>query len=326
MTTPQEQLAEALVSAAGSHGAVDEYLELAAEALMEAAADSDQPVGEMLIRAIPELPIDLLAVPGTHERRAGVGYEVRTDRSLEDLAFVADPGLFDDFSLDPNTVHHALEASNTALHGLEVFGSALRVSVAELLQLRNLSGLVGAVVVSELERLSDGKLMSNPHQDGYPDLLAQTPDALVYQERLHAEGRSSAKEAWTNPGFGGVEVKATMGNVPPASEIPKPGIGDERGPTIRSFDWKAHHRETNNLLAIAWDFIDGIPTMSAAFYRNDLVEDDWGRTVTPRAGGGRTTSVSVMKQSGVGKMAAGWLIRSLDDGMRNGLRSGRLLV
>jgi len=208
---------------------------------------------------------------------------------------------------------------------LEVLGSAGRVPIAELLKLRNLSGLVGAVVTKELERLSAGRLMSNPHQDGYPDLLAQTPGALAYQERIFAERRESAKDAWSNPGFGGVEVKATMGNVVRASEAPKPGLGDERGPTIRSFDWKAHHRETRNLLAVAWDFIDGVPTLSAALYRNDLNEDDWGRVVIPREGAGRTTSVSVMRKSGVRKMASGWLVRSLDEGVRDGLRSGGIL-
>jgi hypothetical protein len=166
----------------------------------------------------------------------------------------------------------------------------------------------------------------NPHQDGYPDLIALTPDAASYRKRIEVEGRMSDKEAWTSPDFGGVEVKATVGNTVPASQQPKPGIGEERSPLIVSFDWKAHHRETNNLLSVIWDFVDGVPTISAVFFRNDLVEDDWGNIVTPRSGGGRTTSVSVMKQSGVRKMAAGWLVRSYDDGQRSGLSNGRLLV
>ena len=81
---------------------------------------------------------------------------------------------------------------------------------------------------------------------------------------------------------------------------------------VNSFDWKAHHRETNNLIGILWDFIDEVPTIVAAFYRNDLVVDDWGNIVQPKEGGGRTTSVSIMNSGGITKMCAGW-IAVIDD-------------
>ena len=42
-------------------------------------------------------------------------------------------------------------------------------------------------------------------------------------------------------------------------------------------------------------------------YANDLSESDWGKTVTPRDGGGRTTSVSIMNKAGVGKMKNGMI-------------------
>ena len=76
---------------------------------------------------------------------------------------------------------------------------------------------------------------------------------------------------------------------------------------LTSFDWKAHHRETNNLLSIFWDFIDEIPTVIACFFRNDLTIDDWGKIVQPKKDGGRTTSVSIMSSKGVRKMCDGWL-------------------
>ena len=75
----------------------------------------------------------------------------------------------------------------------------------------------------------------------------------------------------------------------------------------KTFDWKAHHRNTNNLLSILWDFIDGIPAIAACFYRNDLTTDDWGKIVQPKSDGGRTTSVSIMTSSGVKKMCDGWI-------------------
>jgi hypothetical protein len=89
-------------------------------------------------------------------------------------------------------------------------------------------------------------------------------------------------------------------------------IGEQRIELVNSFDWKAHHRETNNLIGILWDFIDKVPTIVAAFYRNDLSIEDWGNIVRPVAGGGRTTSVSIMNSKDISKMCTGW-IAVIDD-------------
>lgn len=107
--------------------------------------------------------------------------------------------------------------------------------------------------------------------------------------------------------YGGVEVKATCGSTPAASVTPKPLIGEPRIDKLNSFDWKAHHRETNNLLSILWDFIGEVPTVVACFYRNDLTTADWGKIVQPKSEGGRTTSVSIMTSAGVKKMCEGWI-------------------
>ena len=112
--------------------------------------------------------------------------------------------------------------------------------------------------------------------------------------------------------FGGIEVKATCGTTPPASQVPKPLIGEQRINLLNSFDWKAHHRDTNNLIGILWDFIDEVPTIIAVFYSNNLSQEDWGRIVHPKVDGGRTTSVSIMNSSGVKKMCTSW-IAVLDD-------------
>jgi hypothetical protein len=76
---------------------------------------------------------------------------------------------------------------------------------------------------------------------------------------------------------------------------------------MRGYDWKAHHRETNNLVGIIWDFIDGIPHIVAVFFGNNLTENDWGKIVQPTEGGGRTTSVSIMSRDGVNKMYQNWI-------------------
>lgn len=151
----------------------------------------------------------------------------------------------------------------------------------------------------------------------YPDLLLiNNEERKAYFETLYTtvDGKKYPRDkALFSPyRYGGVEVKATCGSTPPASQVPKPLIGEQRIALVNSFDWKAHHRETNNLIGILWDFINEVPTIVAAFYRNDLVIDDWGEIVQPREGGGRTTSVSIMNSSGIKKMCAGW-VAVIDD-------------
>ena len=158
---------------------------------------------------------------------------------------------------------------------------------------------------------------SNLHQDGYPDLLLINNDERKrYFETLYTEvnGKKYPRDkALFSPYlYGGVEVKATCGSTPPANRVPKPLIGEQRIDLVTSFDWKAHHRETNHLIGILWDFINEVPTIAAAFYRDDLTIDDWGRIVQPRENGGRTTSVSIMTSAGVSKMCTGW-IAVIDD-------------
>lgn len=124
-----------------------------------------------------------------------------------------------------------------------------------------------------------------------------------------ADGKKYPKDkAFFSPyKYGGIEVKATCGNTPPAKKKPKPLIGEQRIALINSFDWKAHHRSTNNLIGILWDFYNEVPTIVAAFYRNDLTVDDWGKIIQPREDRGRTTSVSIMNANGIKKMCGGWL-------------------
>ncbi len=73
--------------------------------------------------------------------------------------------------------------------------------------------------------------------------------------------------------------------------LKKPVIGDTRIKSVTGYDWKAHHRETNNLMGIFWDFIKGVPMITALFYSPDLNQNDWGNIIQPRENGGRTTSV-----------------------------------
>ena len=123
-------------------------------------------------------------------------------------------------------------------------------------------------------------------------------------EKIRARGGMRDKSPFSPFKNGGIEIKATCGSVPTPIQcaklgIEKPGIGDTRIAVMRGYDWKAHHRETNNLVGILWDFLDGVPHIVAIFFGNTLTENDWGKIVQPKEGGGRTTSVSIMPRSGV---------------------------
>lgn len=219
--------------------------------------------------------------------------------------------------LTPSDIADAMNFANDALKELSDTTMRFDINIFETLGMRNLSGMIGEYFARSVQKISNGKLESNLHQDGYPDLLlVDTPEHKAYFDSLYTikNGRRYPidKEHFSPFKYGGIEVKATCGSTPPASKVPKPLIGEQRVSLINSFEWKAHHRTTNHLLAVLWDFIDGLPTYVAAFYQDDLVIDDWGEIVQPREGGGRTTSVSIMNREGIKKMCEKW-VAVIDD-------------
>ena len=214
--------------------------------------------------------------------------------------------------LSSQDVVDAMNYANTALKELSDTTMRFDINIFETLGMRNLSGMIGEYFARSVMRISNGKLESNLHQDGYPDLLlVDTQRKKSYFETLYTEKDGKRypidKEHFSPFKYGGIEVKATCGSTPPASRVPKPLIGEQRVSLINSFDWKAHHRTTNHLLAVLWDFIDGLPTYVAAFYQDNLKIEDWGEIVQPKEGGGRTTSVSIMNTQGISKMCRNWV-------------------
>ncbi|MGM9746015.1 MAG: hypothetical protein ACI30H_03550 [Paludibacteraceae bacterium] len=206
----------------------------------------------------------------------------------------------------------AIKMANKALHNLNESTKEFEINIFETLCMRNLSGLVGEYFSRCIMRVSKGNLQVNLHQDGYPDLLlTNTMEKRRYFTTLYIEknGRKYPKDkaSFSPYKYGGIEIKACCGSTPSATITPKPLIGEQRIQLITSFDWKAHHRNTNNLLAVLWDFIDGYPFIVAAFYQNALTPDDWGKIVQPKENGGRTTSVSIMGAKGIKKMCNNWI-------------------
>lgn len=211
--------------------------------------------------------------------------------------------------LTNNQVVNALKKTNEAMKELDDATNEFDVNIFEILQLRNLSGLVGEYLSKLIEIESEERLVNNPHQDGYPDLLdVGTKIKRDYYDSLFLNESNSIYKEHVSPfKYGGIEVKATIGSTPPAKKVAKPLVGEQRIAILNGLDWKSHHRETNNLIGILWDFIDGLPFIVGCFYSNELTEEDWGNIVSPKKGGGRTTSVSVMNASGIKKMCSNWI-------------------
>jgi transcriptional regulator with XRE-family HTH domain len=242
--------------------------------------------------------------------RDALEFYVADRRDADQLRYSAEAG----FILDPTLLVHAVKRANHTMEAIHDFTKVRDVPIFDLLGMRNLSSFVGEVFKRELAHLDSSHLFPNPHQDGYPDLCSLSAEGRSYVDERTRKGELASKEFWSPFPFGGLEVKATCGNTPPAKKRRKRALGEQRHDELSSLDWKAHHRETNFLIGLVWDFIDGLPTVVALFFRNDLSEEDWGEIVKPRDGGGRTTSVSIMKQGsrtnriGVKKMALGWIV------------------
>lgn len=219
----------------------------------------------------------------------------------------------DSFSqLDPETIRASIEGFDSAIKRLR----EIEVDIFGLLGMRNLSSFVGELFGSYLIKQSNGLFIKNPHQDGYPDLLLLDKFGKPHWESLTS--RSREKIPFSPFVMGGVEIKATVGSVPTPKEfakkkMTKPDIGDQRIAFLKGYDWKAHHRDTNNLFGFLWDFINGTPSIAAVFYSNQLQIEHWGKIIQPQVGGGRTTSVSIMTREGVSVMYQGWLVVLDDD-------------
>jgi hypothetical protein len=209
-------------------------------------------------------------------------------------------------SIDKQTVERAVKHSQKIINELYSF----EINIFQLLGMRNLSALIGEVFATCLIQENIDLCKKNPHQDGYPDILLM--DTLGLESWNQIEYLRD-KAPFSPFKTGGFEVKATCGSTPTpkickSNGCMKPEIGDQRITMIHGYDWKAHHRETNNLFGIFWDFLDGKPTIVAVFYSNNLTEKDWGKIIKPKKDGGRTTSLSIMNRNGVKKMYTNWIL------------------
>lgn len=240
------------------------------------------------------------------ERRVHNGPRMPEDYAVRHIEHVTVVRGKDRIEVPSLTITSAINAAHEMIDDMY----AVELDIAQTLGMRNLSAFIGELVAAAILKGSDGWFERNPHQDGYPDLLLM--DVVGKKEWVRLRDRMKDKMPFSPFPGGGIEVKATCGTVPSPAQCrqrkkERPGIGDSRVDCLTGYDWKAHHRDTNNLLGVLWDFIDGRPRVAALSYSCELIQADWGAIIQPKEGGGRTTSVSIMGQSGIRKMYDGWL-------------------
>src|SRR5690242_13635597 len=160
----------------------------------------------------------------------------------------------------------AAQALNDRLIGVSRGIGRLSLQVFDIMDLRMLSGLMGEMFVAELCR-QNSFLFKNPNIDGYPDLLdVSTPGLLQKISTMKSE-------VFLNFPYGGLEVKNTFGVKKAKTHI---GHRETRLQKIQEcLVWKAHHQETNNLIALQSDYVERVPQIIAIFFADDLLREDW---------------------------------------------------
>jgi len=179
----------------------------------------------------------------------------------------------------------------------------------ESLGQRNISGFVGEVF-SRVFAQKSSELASNPHPDGRPDLIdistAQARDHLrIRCYRTSESGRKVPVKAELAPfRYGGIEVKATIGDL--AAGTPPPPVGFPRHARIRSLTYWGHHRDCLNLLGLYYDYFserNGTPQIVAIFHTK-LEVSDWNIVSVGKADSKKTSNTS-LTSSGRNKLNAG---------------------
>lgn len=195
---------------------------------------------------------------------------------------------------------NAAENVNQRLRSAKSFHKIVDLDLFEVIDLRMLSGLIGEMFSLELS-LTENNLLKNPNIDGYPDLCDVSPKGSREMCEL------SSLDFFIEYPNGGFEVKNTFGVKKQKTEI-KPRTS-RIGKIQKTLVWKAHHQKTNNLIALQSDYVDGIPQIIAAYFSDNLIEDDWSIKQQPKAGS-TMTSFSQTRPSAFTKLKAGQIFKS----------------
>jgi hypothetical protein len=190
-----------------------------------------------------------------------------------------------------------------------LFDSSMEAFYAVLNQ-RNLSGFVGEVFKHAVHALC-AEFVPNPHPDGRPDILdLRKVEARAYYTDACFSGDDKVprRDALAPFAFGGIEVKATIGNTPNGGNCK---IGQTRSEIITGLNFWAHHVHACDLMAIYYDFCQiarGAPQIKAIFFCK-LEEEDWKKVSIGRPDRKKTSNTS-LNSKGVSKIRSSIIMHS----------------
>lgn len=178
----------------------------------------------------------------------------------------------------------------SALHQTNDFLKTIPFTVYKNIDYKTTSSIVGSIFCQFIAESTEA--IVNPIEKGHPDVIPKGGE------------NSSEKELRNYPV--GLEVKCTVGNVIKGANL---RAGEPRVNALTGITWQAHHQEVKELLGLVWDFVKSecqfnYPKVTAIFYANHLITDDWGNISGTE---GRNTKVTGMKVSGKEKMGQGWV-------------------
>lgn len=174
----------------------------------------------------------------------------------------------------------AAENVNAKLRSAIAPKSEIHLDLYEIIDLRMLSGLMGEMFSTEVCRL-DRRILKNPNIDGYPDLCdISKPGQREKIEKFNMDRFLAYDD-------GGFEVKNTFGVKKANTHITPRTTRLQK--IQKTLVWKAHHRETNHIIAIHSDYVDRIPQIIAGFYSDELTENDWTVKQQPKEGSTMTS-------------------------------------
>lgn len=186
------------------------------------------------------------------------------------------------FQVNSNHIEIALNQTNDFLE-------TIPSTVYRSIDYKTTSSIIGSMFCQSIANITGA--IVNPIEKGHPDVIPSI-------------GQSSSEELLRNYPEG-LEVKCTVG-IKKGRDL---RAGETRVNVLTGITWQAHHQEVGKLLGIVWDFVSSnqdfnYPKITAMFYANNLVTEDWGQI---SGTSGRNTKVTGMLSSGKSKMGQGWV-------------------
>jgi hypothetical protein len=146
---------------------------------------------------------------------------------------------------------------------------------------KNRSGAVGECLGMAYCVLAGSTIAKNPHEAGSPDFFPLLESTQTYLD-------SPVSDSYKGGGFDAKGCK----------------ISDMKFMSVVA---SSHHRQTNTVLVVAWNYFGGFPKILSAFFANNLTAEDWKIGSVPKNDNSKPTSSASLLKSGMDKIRMGWM-------------------